>query len=97
MVFSWGVCLACSLRAQGLEAGGHRGSFLSNDINQQMGTFAFVSQLVSKVNVPVIAAGGIASAEGVAAAMRLVLLVCKSARPICFALNQLQVQYIERH
>jgi nitronate monooxygenase len=57
--------------AQGLEAGGHRGHFLSNDLTLQMGTFALVRQLVSAVRVPVIAAGGIADAQGVAAAMAL--------------------------
>jgi nitronate monooxygenase len=57
--------------AQGLEAGGHRGIFLSEDLNTQLGTMALVSQIVKKVRVPVIAAGGIADARGVAAAMEL--------------------------
>ena len=57
--------------AQGLEAGGHRGIFLSEDLTTQVGTFALVPQIVRAVNVPVIAAGGIADAEGVAAAMAL--------------------------
>jgi len=57
--------------AQGLEAGGHRGMFLSVDLTTQVGTFALVPQIVHAVNVPVIAAGGIADARGVAAAMRL--------------------------
>ncbi|MFY9820586.1 MAG: nitronate monooxygenase, partial [Thermoanaerobaculia bacterium] len=57
--------------AQGLEAGGHRGHFLSDDLTSQIGTFALVPQLVQAVKVPVIAAGGIADAAGVAAAMRL--------------------------
>ncbi len=57
--------------AQGTEAGGHRGSFLSGDLSQQVGIFALVPQIVSRVNVPVIAAGGIASAGGVKAAMQL--------------------------
>jgi nitronate monooxygenase len=57
--------------AQGLEAGGHRGMFLSSDLDTQIGTFALVSQIVRAVKVPVIAAGGIANAEGVAAAMAL--------------------------
>jgi len=55
--------------AQGLEAGGHRGMFLSNDLSTQAGTFALLSQIVEAVAVPVIAAGGIADASGVAAAM----------------------------
>lgn len=57
--------------AQGLEAGGHRGHFLSDDLNAQVGTFALLPQIVRAVNVPVIAAGGIADARGVAAAMAL--------------------------
>ena len=57
--------------AQGLEAGGHRGTFLSDDLSTQVGTFALVPQIVQAVNVPVIAAGGIADADGVAAAMAL--------------------------
>jgi nitronate monooxygenase len=57
--------------AQGLEAGGHRGMFLSDDLSTQVGTFALVPQIVRAVNIPVIAAGGIADAKGVAAAMAL--------------------------
>ncbi len=57
--------------AQGLEAGGHRGSFLSDDVGAQLGTLALVPQIVDAVKVPVIAAGGIADARGVAAAMVL--------------------------
>lgn len=53
--------------AQGLEAGGHRGHFLSDDLSAQLGTLALVPQLVAAVRCPVIAAGGIASAQGVAA------------------------------
>lgn len=57
--------------AQGFEAGGHRGIFLSEDLTSQVGTFALLPQMVRAVRVPVIAAGGIADAEGVAAAMAL--------------------------
>ena len=57
--------------AQGLEAGGHRGPFLSDDLTAQMGTFALLPQIVQAVDVPVIAAGGIADAAGVAAALAL--------------------------
>jgi nitronate monooxygenase len=57
--------------AQGLEAGGHRGMFLTDDITTQVGTFALVPQLVKAVKVPVIAAGGIADAAGVRAALAL--------------------------
>jgi nitronate monooxygenase len=57
--------------AQGNEAGGHRGIFLSEDISTQVGTFALLPQIVRAVGKPVIAAGGIADAQGVAAGLAL--------------------------
>jgi nitronate monooxygenase len=57
--------------AQGAEAGGHRGMFLSSDLTTQLGTMALVPQIVRTVSVPVLAAGGIADAAGVAAAIAL--------------------------
>ena len=57
--------------AQGVEAGGHRGSFLSDDPSEQLGTFALVPQIIDAVKVPVVAAGGVADARGVAAALAL--------------------------
>lgn len=57
--------------AQGLEAGGHRGMFLTSDINTQVSTIALVPQIVQAISLPVIAAGGIADAHGVRAAMAL--------------------------
>ena len=57
--------------AQGAEAGGHRGMFLTGNIAQQPGTFALVPQVVDAVRVPVIAAGGIADGRGIAAAFAL--------------------------
>jgi nitronate monooxygenase len=57
--------------AQGLEAGGHRGLFLSQDLTTQVGTLALVPQIVKAVRVPVIAAGGIVDAAGIAAATAL--------------------------
>jgi nitronate monooxygenase len=57
--------------AQGVEAGGHRGMFLTDNVAEQPGTFALVPQVVDAVNVPVIAAGGIADGRGIAAAFAL--------------------------
>ena len=69
--------------AQGVEAGGHRGIFLSEDtesvdgrapkysVSTQIGTFALLPQIVNAVSVPVVAAGGIADATGIAAAINL--------------------------
>jgi len=57
--------------AQGVEAGGHRGMFLGDDLTTQMTTFALLPQIVQAVSLPVIAAGGIADADGVAAALQL--------------------------
>ncbi len=78
--------------AQGAEAGGHRGMFLSTDPAQdvatQIGTLALLPQVVAAVRVPVIAAGGIADSAGIAAALRLgasavqlgtVFLLCNEA------------------
>jgi nitronate monooxygenase len=57
--------------AQGVEAGGHRGMFLTDDVTTQAGLFSLLPQVVRAVKRPVIAAGGIADAQGVAAAMAL--------------------------
>lgn len=62
---------ADAIIAQGLEAGGHRGMFLTEDVSTQVGTFALVPQIVHAVNLPVIAAGGIADPQGVRAALAL--------------------------
>jgi len=76
--------------AQGLEAGGHRGMFLSTDLATQVGTMALVPQIVQAVKIPVIAAGGISDAKGVAAALALgaagvqvgtTYLLCPEATP----------------
>src|SRR5437879_4329446 len=57
--------------ASGFEAGGHRGSFLRAAVDSLTGTFSLVPQISDTVDVPVIAAGGIADARGVVAAMVL--------------------------
>ena len=75
--------------AQGLEAGGHRGHFLSHDLSEQMGTFALVAQLSQALHIPVIAAGGVANTQAVRAALSLgaqavqvgtAFLLCPEAR-----------------
>lgn len=62
---------ADAIIAQGLEAGGHRGAFLTEDMTTQSGTLSLVPQICDRVSAPVIAAGGIAGPQGVAAAMAL--------------------------
>lgn len=75
--------------AQGLEAGGHRGHFLSRDVTRQANTFDLLKQLKSHIHVPIIAAGGIADAQGVQTAMSMgaaavqagtVFLLCHEAK-----------------
>ncbi len=55
--------------AQGLEAGGHRGNFLSVDLTMQTCTFELLERVLQAVNVPVVAAGGISDAADVRAAL----------------------------
>jgi nitronate monooxygenase len=63
-----GVDVIC---AQGAEAGGHRGTFLGTFEDGLVGTMALVPQVVARVRVPVLAAGGIMDGRGIAAAMAL--------------------------
>jgi nitronate monooxygenase len=68
----WLAAAGCdAIIAQGLEAGGHRGMFLTGDVSRQVGTMALVPQIADAVHVPAIAAGGIADGRGIAAAMAL--------------------------
>jgi nitronate monooxygenase len=60
-----------AIAASGFEAGGHRGSFLRAAEDSLTGTFSLVPQVVDIVDVPVIAAGGVADARGLVAALAL--------------------------
>jgi nitronate monooxygenase len=60
-----------AIAASGFESGGHRGSFLSVAEDSLTGTFSLVPRIVSQVDVPVFAAGGIGNARGVVAALAL--------------------------
>ncbi|MGU5717485.1 NAD(P)H-dependent flavin oxidoreductase [Aeromonas taiwanensis] len=62
---------ADAIIAQGLEAGGHRGHFLDEDLGLQQGTFTLLPQIVAAVELPVIAAGGIVDGKGIRAALAL--------------------------
>ena len=70
--------------AQGLEAGGHRGIFLSDDLTTQLGTFALLPQIVRAVKVPVSPLAASQMHKGSRLPWRLVQPGCKSERLICF-------------
>ena len=57
--------------AQGVEAGGHRGIFLNDNLAGQAGSFALIPQIADAVKVPVIATGAVSDARGIAAAFVL--------------------------
>ena len=67
----WSVQGCDAIIAQGYEAGGHRGMFLTENVYTQVGTMSLVPQVVDAVKVPVIAAGGIADSRGIVAALAL--------------------------
>jgi nitronate monooxygenase len=57
--------------AQGYEAGGHRGVFNTDAPDSNLGTMALTRLLTRRLDIPVIAAGGIMDGAGIAAALRL--------------------------
>lgn len=57
--------------AQGIEAGGHRGIFSTNAVDEQLSTSVLVRLLVRHCNLPIIAAGGIMDGQGIKAALTL--------------------------
>jgi len=68
---AWVDAGADAIIAQGYEAGGHHGAFLSDGNDQAIGTFALVPAIRKAVDLPVIAAGGIMDGAGIAAALLL--------------------------
>lgn len=67
---AWEAVDANAVCAQGIEAGGHRGTFIGAQ-DDGLGTIALVPQMVDAVRIPVIAAGGIMDGRGIAAALAL--------------------------
>lgn len=63
--------------AQGIEAGGHRGTFSSSASDAQLSTMTLVATLHKKVDLPIIAAGGIANGESIHAAMEAGAMACQ--------------------
>lgn len=64
--------------AQGIEAGGHRGTFSALPIDdKKMSTLSLVSELCKEIDLPIIAAGGISNKEGVNKALAIGAQACQ--------------------
>ena len=68
---AWGQLGADAICAQGLEAGGHRGTFMGDAVEGGIGTLSLVRTIRAALDLPVIAAGGITDGAGIAAALAL--------------------------
>ena len=68
---AWAEIGADAICAQGLEAGGHRGTFMAGMPESSIGTFSLVRTIVAAVDLPVVAAGGVTDGAGIAAALAL--------------------------
>lgn len=68
---AWADIGADAIIAQGYEAGGHHGAFLSDGNESAIGTFALVPAIKAAIDLPVIAAGGVMDGAGIAAALLL--------------------------
>jgi nitronate monooxygenase len=88
--------------ASGFEAGGHKGSFLRSAEESLTGIFSLIPQVVDQVAIPVIAAGGVADARGVAATLALgahgvqmgtAFLACKESAATATHRNALRTGY----
>ena len=83
--------------AQGFEAGGHRGVFDAESRDDRLGTMALTRLLVRKLEIPVIAAGGIMDGAGIAACLLLGAMQPNLARPSSSARNLRPTRVTERH
>jgi nitronate monooxygenase len=68
---AWAAVGADAICAQGFEAGGHRGTFLKDVRESQVGTLSLVSTIREALPLPVVAAGGITDGKAIAAALAM--------------------------